>query len=444
MRIIASTITYGAIIPVTTVVNWCKSINYKIRGFKPLSEAKLKTMLDDKMVQLHDDEKPYFQHENYQPIAIPKLRSWLNSHPDTAQSLEAYLEALETLKRRHDRRDRDRKRLDNLSQDDDHDDDNCQAETHQLPSQETHHPVRLSIPVVADTKIYLCLLDSDIFGDTEGVSDTIDNNTSDNNGTSHDDRIAFLAEYISVWFQRQVVVLKSDQLSDFDIKAIATVNTKAGIKVSSSDIHKYLINKRCSLPDCAMILALTKHSLFRRWSSPFIGAANPSFPVAVMTTYSLTLSNLRTVTLNARVAISKSPNQSDSVQTDFGQSDDSKHNHELGKLLRMSLQDPTTENLSLVSRELANNKQFLTKCQMELVCEVAAHELCHTIRIGHCVYYTCVMNSGNHDRQTINSGFSDLCPVDLYKLKYAMNIDNVADRQRQLQVLQARLGFVKF
>lgn len=64
-------------------------------------------------------------------------------------------------------------------------------------------------------------------------------------------------------------------------------------------------------------------------------------------------------------------------------------------------------------------------------CKVLAHEACHMLGMLHCVYFNCLMNGSNHlvesDRRPLH-----LCPVDLRKLQWALDLDIVEHYRRLL------------
>ena len=459
-RVLVYVIVYGLIQPIWRVMFWYRSYKLKRWRFKRLSDAKLKSLMADKLAQLHDEERPYFQHERHQPIATPDASSWLSHNPEAPQDFDEYLRYVNYFNRR------------------------CVRE--QRPA------APLTLPVAADAKIYLCLLDADVFDSVTTTTTTNDSgrhyHDDDNgNGNGNDGvdvgnttttpaniKVNQLAEYISVWFQRQVVILTVDQLHDFDINQITSRqvdiyynsagasnnnhNTEAdrgshnpdsdhhesGGQHSTShkqlltaDIHKYLVSRRSQLPDCFAMLAVTKLDLYGTHTSFVFGETDMISHVGVISTYQTSLKMLI-------AALDHDATERPTLRSD--ETDDclrllqplrsQQENTEQGRLATVSSHSSSQQLL-----QLTDNKELLLKYQLQLICAVAVHELNHMLGMGHCVYYACNMNGWNHLAELAEHPMH-LCPIDLYKLKHAMAIDNIAVRQRQLQEISQRLQFI--
>ncbi len=72
-------------------------------------------------------------------------------------------------------------------------------------------------------------------------------------------------------------------------------------------------------------------------------------------------------------------------------------------------------------------------------CKVLAHETAHLLGIGHCVFYSCLMNGSNHLAESDARPLHP-CPVDLRKLQHTIGFD-VTARYQNLRAFAEDAGF---
>ncbi len=77
---------------------------------------------------------------------------------------------------------------------------------------------------------------------------------------------------------------------------------------------------------------------------------------------------------------------------------------------------------------------FLRRC-----CKVLAHETAHLLGIGHCVFYSCLMNGSNNLPES-DARPLHLCPVDLRKLQHCLGFD-VTARYQDLLIFAQNADF---
>ncbi|XP_046566241.1 archaemetzincin-2-like [Haliotis rubra] len=63
-------------------------------------------------------------------------------------------------------------------------------------------------------------------------------------------------------------------------------------------------------------------------------------------------------------------------------------------------------------------------------CKLVVHEICHLLRIDHCIYFDCCMNGSGHLAEDFRQPMH-LCPVDLHKLQVLTGMD-VTNRYEKL------------
>lgn len=72
-------------------------------------------------------------------------------------------------------------------------------------------------------------------------------------------------------------------------------------------------------------------------------------------------------------------------------------------------------------------------------CKVLVHEMAHMFSLGHCIFFSCIMNGSNHLKESDARPLS-LCPVCLRKLQFSIGFD-VMDRYRKLLLFYQQAGF---
>lgn len=72
-------------------------------------------------------------------------------------------------------------------------------------------------------------------------------------------------------------------------------------------------------------------------------------------------------------------------------------------------------------------------------CKVLIHETAHMFSLGHCIFFSCVMNGSNHLQES-DARPMFFCPVCLRKIHHSAGFD-VVDRYRRLLLFYERIGF---
>lgn len=72
-------------------------------------------------------------------------------------------------------------------------------------------------------------------------------------------------------------------------------------------------------------------------------------------------------------------------------------------------------------------------------CKVLVHETAHMFSLGHCTFFSCVMNGSNHLQES-DARPMFFCPVCLRKIHHSTGFD-VVDRYRRLFLFYERIGF---
>jgi archaemetzincin len=72
-------------------------------------------------------------------------------------------------------------------------------------------------------------------------------------------------------------------------------------------------------------------------------------------------------------------------------------------------------------------------------CKVLVHEVAHMFSLGHCIFFSCVLNGSNHLEESDARPLS-LCPVCLRKLQFGVGFD-VVDRYRKLLLFYQKAAF---
>ena len=72
-------------------------------------------------------------------------------------------------------------------------------------------------------------------------------------------------------------------------------------------------------------------------------------------------------------------------------------------------------------------------------CRVLVHEVAHMFSLGHCIFFSCVLNGSNHLEESDARPLS-LCPVCLRKLQFSIGF-HVVDRYEKLFNFYQEFGF---
>ena len=73
----------------------------------------------------------------------------------------------------------------------------------------------------------------------------------------------------------------------------------------------------------------------------------------------------------------------------------------------------------------ANCKQSRRKLQLQRCCKLLVHEIGHIFGIGHCIYFSCVMNGSGNLQEDYRQPHH-LCPVDLRKVQSLCGVDVIS------------------
>jgi len=243
---------------------------------------------------------------------------------------------------------------------------------------------QLKTCISKQAKIYICLLDD--------VGLTVQ---------QHDD----LIDFIQLWFQRQVVItniftddIKANLTSRYNEQTsdnqLLTTDIMTIIEQHKQQLHEEqkLHEEKQQQDDCCAYLVLTKQDLYGKNTNFVFGEANTRLGVGVFSTY--------------RFNCDFNPN---CVLDNINQS-------------------------CIIDTNNINTAKF------QMVCHIVVHEIGHMLGLGHCIYYSCNMNGCNSVFELLTQPLH-LCPVDLYKLKYALDLD-IITRHEHLTQFYVKHNFV--
>lgn len=205
-----------------------------------------------------------------------------------------------------------------------------------------------------------------------------------------------LKYFVEIWFQKQVVIL-------YDIRFIDNIlcykNTKTVIKARHNDNIKsqqFLVKKinnelekiKNDLDNSLCLIALTSNDLYPddNWNYVF-GESYMNIGIGTFSTYHFNIDNL------------------------------------------------------LKADQSFKNVQIYKDNFFRMICHIAVHEIGHMFGIEHCVYYACNMNGCMSIFELVQQP-TYLCPIDLRKLQYVMNLD-VAKRHELLKKFYEENDFIR-